>query len=122
MTLGLIYMRCGNTYELQRVIVSPRESEGVIHKGLRVWYSMTHKESKGCYKHNDDVEIIIEKTGVWPCEHEKKGQKRKRYARIVVTGCAPLDYKVRGVAVLKDATVGCTSFPSWENICEPHIE
>ena len=64
MTLGLVYMWHGNTYESQRVIVSPRESEGVIHEGLQTWYRITHKESKRCSKHNDDVEIVVGNTGV----------------------------------------------------------
>ena len=48
---------------------------------------MTHKESEEFSKHNDDVEIVVGKTGVWPCECKKKGQKRKRYVgtRMLVT-------------------------------------
>ena len=39
---------------------------------------MTHKESEEFSKHNDDVEIVVGKTGVRPCKHEKRGQKGKR--------------------------------------------
>ena len=48
---------------------------------------MTHKELKRCSKHNNNVEIVVGKTGVWPCECEKKGQKEKRYMgmRMLVT-------------------------------------
>ena len=48
---------------------------------------MTHKESKRCSKHNDNVEIIVGNTGVRPCECEKRGQKGKRYTgvRMLVT-------------------------------------
>ena len=59
-------------------MASQRESERVIHNGLRAQYRMTHKESERCSKHNDDVETIVGKTGVRPCEHEKRGQKRKK--------------------------------------------
>ena len=38
---------------------------------------MTHKESEEFSKHNDDVEIVVGKTGVRPCEREKRGQKEK---------------------------------------------
>ena len=58
-----------------------------MQERLRARYHMTHKESEEFGKHNDDVEIIVEKTGVWPCEREKKGQKGKRYVgtRMLVT-------------------------------------
>ena len=48
---------------------------------------MTHKESEEFSKHNDDVEIVVGKTGVRPCEREKRGQKGKRCvgARMLVT-------------------------------------
>ena len=92
LTLGLIYMRRGNTYESQRVIVSPRESEGVIHEGLRVRYSMTHKESDRCSKHNDDVEIVVGSTRVRPYKHEKWEQKGKRYTRTRMLVTLPLSY------------------------------
>ena len=39
---------------------------------------MTHKESEEFGKHNDDVEIVVGKTGVRPCEREKKGTKREK--------------------------------------------
>ena len=50
---------------------------------------MTHKESEEFSKHNDDVEIVVGKTGVRPCEHEKRGQKGKRCVgtRMLVTAC-----------------------------------
>ena len=48
---------------------------------------MTHKESEEFSKHNDDVEIVVGKTGVRPCEREKRGQKGKRCVgtRMLVT-------------------------------------
>ena len=39
---------------------------------------MTHKESEEFSKYNDDVEIIVGKTGVRPCECEKREQKGKK--------------------------------------------
>ena len=39
---------------------------------------MTHKESEEFSKHNDDVEIVVGKTGVRPCECEKREQKGKK--------------------------------------------
>ena len=39
---------------------------------------MTHKESEEFSKHNDDVEIVVGKTGVRPCEREKREQKGKK--------------------------------------------
>ena len=59
-------------------MASQRESGRVIHDGLQARYRMTHKESERCSKHNDDVETVVEKTGVWPCEREKKGTKGKK--------------------------------------------
>ena len=48
---------------------------------------MTHKESEEFGKHNDDVEIVVGKTGVRPCEREKREQKGKRCVgtRMLVT-------------------------------------
>ena len=53
---------------------------------------MTHKESEEFSKHNDDVEIIVGKTGVWPCERENKGQKGKRNAGTGMLVTLPLSY------------------------------
>ena len=39
---------------------------------------MTHKESEEFGKHNDDVEIVVGKAGVRPCEREKREQKGKK--------------------------------------------
>ena len=38
---------------------------------------MTHKESEEFSKHNDDVEIVVGKTGVRPCEREKRDKREK---------------------------------------------
>ena len=73
-------------------MASQRESGRVIHDGLQARYRMTHKESEEFSKHNDDVEIVVGKTGVRPCEREKRGQKGKRCVgtRMLVT--LPLSY------------------------------
>ena len=48
---------------------------------------MTHKESEEFSKYNDDVEIVVGKTGVRPYECKKRGQKGKRCVgtRMLVT-------------------------------------
>ena len=53
---------------------------------------MTHKESEEFSKHNDDVEIVVGKTGVRPCEREKRDKREKRCVgtRMLVT--LPLPY------------------------------
>ena len=58
---------------------------------------MTHNESEEFSKHNDDVEIVVGKTGVRPCEREKRGQKGKRCVgtRMLVTLAARL-HKISG--------------------------
>ena len=39
---------------------------------------MTHKESEEFGKHNDDVEIVVGKTGVRPCEREKRDKHQQK--------------------------------------------
>ena len=73
-------------------MASQRESGQVIHNGLQARYRMTHKESERCSKHNNDVEIVVRKTEVWLCEHEKKGQKGKRYVGMRMLVILPLSY------------------------------
>ena len=58
-------------------MASQRESGRVIHDGLQTQYRMTHKESERCSKHNDDVEIVVGKTGVRPWEREKRDKREK---------------------------------------------
>ena len=61
-------------------MASQRESERVIHDGLRAWYHMTHKESERCSKHNDDVETVVGKQGSGPGS-ARKGDKREKDVR-----------------------------------------
>ena len=62
------------------VIASHGESEGIIHDGLQARYRMTHKESKRCSKHNDDVETVVGKQGSGPGS-VRKGDKREKDVR-----------------------------------------
>ena len=58
-------------------MASQRESGRVIHDGLQARYRMTHKESEEFSKHNDDVEIVVERQGSGPAS-ARKGDKREK--------------------------------------------